>query len=313
MINSKWKILFVFPILTIGNQISIIYTMVKEDLEEKHTSSSRRKEGKGIFEKLGPVLITISVVMAFAIGILWEKVNNLEGGKVAVNTNAVPTTAAQAQQGQPTKAPVSLDQIKKLFGMDLIKFGDDKRKVLFVDISDPSCPYCHVAAGNNPELSKQIGDRFKYVSDGGTYVPPVPEMKKLADQGKASYVFIYTPGHGNGEMGARALYCANEKGKYWEVHSLLYSNKGYELLNNTVKNDKTKAGDLADFLKSAVSASDMKSCIEGTKYDSRLTADTSVAGSLEVSGTPAFFINAQLFAGAYSYKDMESTVTTALK
>lgn len=288
-----------------------MYTMVKEETEEKHTSSSRKKESKGIFEKLGPILITISVVMAFAIGILWEKVNNLEGGG-AKTTNATPTVAAQVQQGQPTKTQVSLDQIKKLFGMDLVKFGDDKRKVLFVDISDPSCPYCHVAAGKNPELNKQIGDRFKLVADGGTYVAPVPEMRKLVDQGKASYVFIYTPGHGNGEMGTRALYCANEKGKYWDAHDLLYSSKGYDLLNNTVKNDKTKVGDLADFLK-PLGISDLKSCIEGTKYDSRLTADTSVAGSLGVGGTPAFFINAQLFAGAYSYKDMESAVTAALK
>ncbi|OGU58923.1 MAG: hypothetical protein A2V66_12345 [Ignavibacteria bacterium RBG_13_36_8] len=287
--------------------------MAKEESEEKHTSSSRRKESKGIFEKLGPVLITISVVMAFAIGILWEKVNSLESGKVAVNTNAAPTAAAQAQQGQPTKIPVALDQIKKLFGMDLVKFGDDKRKVLFVDISDPSCPYCHVAGGKNAELNKQIGDRFKLAADGGTYVAPVPEMKNLVDQGRASYVFIYTPGHGNGEMGTKAMYCANEKGKYWEVHDLLYTNKGYDLLNNTVKNDKTKAGDLADFLKSAIDSSFMKSCLEGTKYDSRLTSDTSLAGGLGIGGTPAFFINTQLFAGAYSYKDMESAVTAALK
>lgn len=276
---------------------------------EKGTS---KKESKGVFEKIGPVLIIVSFVMAFAIGILWEKVNSLEGGGAKVTT-ATPTTAAQAQAQQPAQVQVSMDQIKKLFGMDLVKFGDDKRKVLFVDISDPSCPYCHVAAGKNPELSKQIGDRFKYVSDGGTYVPPVPEMKKLVDSGKASYVFIYTPGHGNGEMGAKAMYCANEKGKYWEVHDLLYTNKGYELLNNTVKNDKTKAGDVADFLKSAVSSSDMKSCLESDKYDKRLTADTSIAGSLGVSGTPALFVNAQLFAGAYSYKDMESVVTAALK
>jgi len=288
-----------------GGKISIIYNMVEE--------KAAKKKGNGLFERLGPMLITVSVVMAFVIGILWEKVNSLEkgGGKT---TTATPTTAAQAQQGQQQAKPnVTVDQIKKLFGMDLVKFGDDKRKVLFVDISDPSCPYCHVASGKNPELNAQIGDRFKLVADGGAYIAPVPEMKKLVDQGKASYVFIYTPGHGNGEMGTRALYCANEKGKYWEVHDLLYTNKGYELLNNTIKNDKTKAGELADFLKSAVDSSFMKTCLEGDKYDNRLTADTSTANGLGIGGTPALFVNATLFAGAYSYKDMESAVTAALK
>lgn len=268
--------------------------------------------GKGVFEKFAPVFFIGSLIMAFFIGVLWEKVSNLENG--GVKTGATPTTAAGAQQAaQPAKTTVTLDQIKKLFGMDLVKFGDEKRKVLFVDISDPSCPYCHVASGKNPELSQQVGDRFKYESAGGTYLPPVLEMKKLVDQGKASYVFIYSPGHGNGEMGAKAMYCANEKGKYWQAHDLLYTNKGYDLLNNSVKNDKTKAGVLAEFLSSAVDASFMKSCLEGTKYDQRLTSDTATAGSLGVGGTPAFFANATLFAGAYSYKDMESAVTAALK
>lgn len=279
-----------------------MYNMVKEETSVK--------EKKGFIEKVGPALVVISVVMAFAIGILWEKVNKLEGGNTTATAKITPTTSAAAQAN---KNNVSLDQIKKLFGMDLVKFGDDKRKVLFVDISDPSCPYCHIAGGYNPELSKQAGDRFKYIKDGGTYLPPVTEMKKLVDQGKASYVYVYTVGHGNGEMGAKALYCANEKGKYWEVHSLLYSNKGYELLNNTVKNEKSKASDLAEFLKSAINASEMKSCLESDKYDKRLTADSAVAQSLGVSGTPAFFVNSTFFAGAYSYKDMESVVTAALK
>lgn len=268
-----------------------------------------KKADKGIFEKLIPVFVLASVLMAFAVGVLWEKVSNLEGG--TRSTTATPTVAQAQQAQQAAKPTVTQDQIKSLFSMDLVKIGDDKKKILFVEISDPSCPYCHIASGKNPELSGQAGDRFKYVSDGGAYVPPVTEMRKLVEQGNASYVFIYTPGHGAGEMATKALYCAFEKGKYWEVHDLLYTNKGYELINNTVKNDKAKAGELADFLKPA-GVSDMKSCLEGTKYDERIGSDTALARSLGVAGTPAFFINSQLFAGAYSYKDMESAVTAAL-
>jgi protein-disulfide isomerase len=35
--------------------------------------------------------------------------------------------------------------------------------------------------------------------------------------------------------------------------------------------------------------------------------------SLGVSGTPGFFVNDTNFAGAYSFTDMESIVTSALK
>ena len=223
------------------------------------------------------------------------------------------TTVQPTAKAQPT---VSLNTIKDLFSKDLIKFGDENRKVIFVEISDPSCPYCHVAAGLNPELNRQIdptNNTFKLVSDGGKYLAPIPEMKKLLDSGKASFVWIYSPGHGNGEMGTKALYCANEKGKFWEVSNLLMNSKGYDLLNNTIKNDKTKSGDLAAYLKSAVDSTFLKECLDSGKYDARLIKDTEIGATLGFQGTPDFFVNDKNFPGAYNYTDIKSTVDTALK
>ena len=223
------------------------------------------------------------------------------------------TTVQPTAKAQPT---VSLNTIKDLFSKDLIKFGDENRKVIFVEISDPSCPYCHVAAGLNPELNRQIdptNNTFKLVSDGGKYLAPIPEMKKLLDSGKASFVWIYSPGHGNGEMGTKALYCANEKGKFWEVSNLLMNSKGYDLLNNTIKNDKTKSGDLAAYLKSAVDSTFLKECLDSGKYDARLAEDTQLATTLGFQGTPDFFVNDKNFPGAYNYTDIKSTVDAALK
>lgn len=265
------------------------------------------KSKKNLQQIFVPVLVLFAIGLAFFSGTLWQKVKNLEkGGTVTKDT----------QPAAPSQPTVSLDLIKGLFEKDLIKFGDKDKKVIFVEISDPSCPYCHVAAGLNPELNKQIdttNNRFKLVSDGGKYLAPVPEMKKLVDSGKASFVWIYSPGHGSGEMGTKALYCANEKGKFWQVHSLLMTNKGYDLLNNTIKNDKTKSGDLATFLKSAVDSAFLKECLDSGKYDARLANDVQVASTLGYQGTPDFFVNATNFGGAYSYTDMRSVVDAALK
>jgi len=256
------------------------------------------------FEKISPFLVVIIILLAFAVGALWQKVANLEKGGTA--KTATTDTGTQAQ---PT---IDISQIKGLFGKDLIKFGDEKRKLLIVEVSDPSCPYCHVAGGKDGELNKQIGDRFTLVADGGTYLAPVPEFKKLIDAKKASFVYIYQNGHGNGELAMKALYCAFEKDKFWEVHDLLYTNKGYNLINNEVKNDVTQAGKLADFLKGAINASDMKTCLESGRYDKRLTSDEALATSLGISGTPGFYLNATNFAGAYSYTDMKTVVDAAL-
>jgi len=255
------------------------------------------------------VLVVALVLSAFFIGSLKTKVDFYEKGRAPGTTN--PSPAAQPQA--PAQSTVTLDQIKNVFKENVIKFGDANKKVLLVEIADSSCPFCHVAAGKNGELNKQMGDRFKLVQDGGTYVAPVPEMKKLVDSGKAAFAYIYFPGHGNGEMGTKAMYCAAEKGKFWEVHDLIMSNTGYDLLNNKVKNDKTKSGELADFLKQAFDANEMKNCLDSGKYDAHLQNNIKLATSLGVQGTPGFFVNATNFSGAYSYKDMESAVTAALK
>lgn len=258
------------------------------------------------------VLALLLIVAAFFIGRLSAQVEQLKGG--GTTTAAQQNTQQTQQQAQqPAQAQVSLAQIQGLEDKKNIFFGDKNRKLTFVEFSDPSCPFCHVASGNDGELNKQMGPQFTLASDGGSYVAPVKEMKKLVDAGKASFIWLYANGHGNGEMGAKALYCANEKGKFWEAHDLIMSQKGYDLMNNTVKNDKTKSGDVATFLKGVVNYNDMKSCLDSGKYDARLTQDMTLAQSMGFQGTPYFFVNTSPIVGAESFKDMESLVDAALK
>lgn len=258
------------------------------------------------FEKFAPIILILVVVMAGALGYLFNEVKNLKSG-----TNTTPS--AQQPQAQQQAPQISLDVIQGIFDKNVVKFGDKNRKVLFVEIGDPSCPYCHVADGHNPELASQIGTQFKYKSDGGSYIPPVTEMRKLVDAGKASYAYIYFPGHGNGEMGTKALLCAQDQGKFWQAHDLLYTNKGYDLLNNVVKNDKSKTKELVAFLGNSVDSGKLTDCLAKDTYAKRLTEDQDLASTLAVSGTPGFFVNDKRFDGAYSFSDMQSTVDSALK
>lgn len=249
-------------------------------------------------------LVIVMVVMSFGMGAMWSQLRSL------TKTQTATTPSAAQQPAQPT---VDLKTIKALWDKNLIKFGDNNKKLLFVEIADPSCPYCHVAAGLNPELNAQMGSQFKMPSQGGTYVAPVPEIKKLMDSGQASLIWIYYPGHGNGEMGTKALYCAYEKGKFWEVHDKLFTNAGYNLLNTEIKNDKTKSQQLANFLSGVVDPGFLKQCLDSGKYDSRLNEDMQLATSLPFQGTPDFFVNTTNFGGAYSWTDMKSAVDAALK
>ncbi len=262
------------------------------------------------------ILVVLLVAASFLVGRLSSQVEYLKGGAGTGQAaqQAAPTQQPQQQQQAPK---VTTDQVKALVDSKKnIAFGNKDSKLIFVEFSDPSCPYCHIAGGKNPELNKQVDEQsgrkqFTVVADGGTYVAPVPEMKKLVDQGKAAFVWLYANGHGAGELATKALYCANEKGKFWQVHDTLMTKAGYDMINTTVKNDKAKSGELAGFLKGAMNENDMKNCLESGKYDNRIADDQATAVSMGFSGTPHFLVNTTPFVGAYSFKDMESVVASA--
>jgi protein-disulfide isomerase len=255
--------------------------------------------GVGILLMLGMVIS--SVILG----------NALRAGGFSTGTGtAVTTTPSTTDTGTVTN--VTQDQILALFQTDNMTFGNKDSNLLIVEVADPSCPYCHIAAGLNPELNKSAGSQFTLVADGGSFVAPVPEIRKLVEEGKAGYVWIYSNGHGNGEMGTKAMYCAYENGKFWEVHGLLFTSAGYDIINNTIKNDKGQAQTLANFLASAMNAQEMVSCLNSGKYDDRIAADQATANSLGVTGTPGYFINTRMFPGAYSFTEMQSTIEAAL-
>ncbi|SRR5258708_381679 len=264
----------------------------------------------------GLIFMALSIlIVGFLSGSLWTENRML---KKAVSVAGVTTTATTAQATAQTPAApaaptITMDQVRGLFTSDHITFGDKNSKLVFTEFSDPSCPYCHIAAGKNPDLNKSAGAQFTLVSQGGTYDPPVEEMRKLVDAGQAAFVWVYSNGHGDGEDGMRALYCANENGKFWQVHDLLMSAAGYDLQNNKIKNDKTQYQALADFLKPAIDPTVMKNCLDSGKYDGKIASDQALSQQFGVNGTPGFFVNTTNFAGAYSYKDMESTVAQVLK
>lgn len=258
-------------------------------------------------KKVLPLILVLIAVVSFLAGRFSNEFQITKKGTEGTTTTPTPSAVTT------TQPKITLDQIKALFKEGNIFFGSADKKVLFVEVSDPSCPYCQIAAGKNGKLNAQAGDRFKLVADGGTYVAPVPEMRKLVEQGKAGYAWVYYPGHGAGEMATKALYCAFDEGKFWQVHDKLNTAEGYDLINNQVKNDKSQTDLLVNFLKGAIDSGKLSACLEAGKYDNRPADDTNTGKSLGVSGTPMFLVNTQTFPGAYSYKDMESVVTNLLK
>lgn len=255
------------------------------------------------------LMVILLVAGAYFLGVYKTRTEYLEKGA----TNVAPQAAVPQGQQPPAPKPIEMGKVETLFKDESnLVFGNKEAKLKFVEFSDTSCPYCQVASGKNPELAKQMNPNFVSVADGGTYVPPELEIKKLVDSGKAALAWFYTPGHGNGELGTLALYCANEQDKFWEAHDLLMNNKGYTFLNETVKNDRTKFAQVATFLKGAVDSTKMKSCLESKKYEARVTGDPQIARGFGYGATPTFFINDKVVEGAASWTDAFKPVVDPL-
>ena len=105
---------------------------------------------------LSGIIIAASVLIGFSgLG------TTLKGGI----TTSGNTTAAADTTGNVagTAATVTQDQIKALFSNPAaITVGDPNSKLLLVEFSDTSCPYCHVAAGEDGRI--EYSNRFAIYS-----------------------------------------------------------------------------------------------------------------------------------------------------
>lgn len=260
---------------------------------------------------LQTALVGLLVVAAFLVGSLWTKVRMLESGggetKNQVSTKETGEVAGEAAQQAPQKAQPTLDQVKALFKEGNIMFGDASRKVLFVEFTDPSCPWCQVATGKNPEIARQaLGARYE------GYIAAVPEMRKLVETGQAGYVWFYRRGHGNGDLAAQLFYCANDYGQFWNVHDRLMTNEGYNIMNGSGADTDQLTGLMA-LLNDVENNGQIQKCVEEGRYEEKLAQDMTTGDQMGAGGTPHFIMNTTVFAGAASYGDMKAEIDKALR
>lgn len=129
--------------------------------------------------------------------------------------------------------------------------------------------------------------------------------------GKANLVFVDLAFFGPDSVkAAEASYCAEEQGKYWEYHNILYSNQrgtndGWASAPN-LKNFASQIGlDMNLF----------SSCLDSDKYEKRVQHNIQVAKSSGASGTPTFVLvsskgGQQKIEGAQPYTVFKQTLET---
>jgi protein-disulfide isomerase len=114
--------------------------------------------------------------------------------------------------------------------------------------------------------------------------------------------FPLTSIHQYAQKAAEASECADDQGKFWEYHDLLFANQ------STLDVDSLK-GYAAELDLDTATFND---CLDEGKQSSEVEKDSQDAQAAGVTGTPAFFINGQLVSGAQPFSVFQQVIDQLL-
>jgi len=160
--------------------------------------------------------------------------------------------------------------------------GDKNAKVTIIEFSDFQCPFC----------GKFYSDAYKQIDE------------QYIKTGKVKLVFRDFPlsFHQNAHPAAEAAECANEQGKFWEMHNKLFENQQALAVTDL----KQYAADLKLDVKK------FNDCFDSGKYKAEIDKDAADGGKVGVSGTPAFFINGIALTGAQPFSAFKEVIDAEL-
>jgi protein-disulfide isomerase len=156
--------------------------------------------------------------------------------------------------------------------------GGKSAKVVIVEFADFECPYCARAHETVIAVMKAYGDKVRLVF--------------------RHYPLSF---HSKAPKAAEATACADEQGKFWELHDALFESQ--ELDVEALKMQAQRAG---------VDQAKFTACMDSKRPGEVVKRDMAVGQSAGVSGTPAFFINGVMLSGARSEDEFKKLIDAEL-
>ena len=135
------------------------------------------------------------------------------------------------------------------------------------------------------------------------------------ETGKAKLVFMDLPFLGRDSItAAQASYCAEDQGKYWEYHTMLYTFQEVEAYDSGWA-DRDRLNAFASSLN--MNMDEFNECMDSSKYKNRVKANFDEAVRNGVQSTPTFILISQdgkteMFAGAQPYSVFAATIESML-
>lgn len=152
--------------------------------------------------------------------------------------------------------------------------------VTIVEFSDFECPYC------------------------SRLIPTLEEvMQKYGNQVRLVFRQFPLSIHPDAPKAAEAALCANEQGKFWEMHdAMFHDQKGL-----AVDGLKAKAVTLG------LKADQFNQCLDSGKFAAAVKADMEAGEAVGVNSTPAMFINGRFVLGAVPMEQITTVIDDELQ
>ena len=202
-----------------------------------------------------------------------------------------------------------------LAGAGIVGYLASRPKTMDITTVDPrQLPQAEGYLMGNPSAPVQIlefGD-FECPSCSQFAVLTEPDVRKrLVETGIASFRYydFPLPGHANSWPASHAAACANEQGKFWEMHDQLY-NAQDQWASHTTRNPKGLFEGYAKAI--GLDVSKWEDCYDSQRHQLKIAANKAEAERRRVGSTPTFVIGKRQIPGALGYDQMKLLVDSAL-
>lgn len=158
--------------------------------------------------------------------------------------------------------------------------GPADAPITIVEFSDFQCAYCARLTPTLDQVMAKYGDK----------------VRRVFRQFPLNF-------HQFAQKAAEASLCAEEQGKFWQLHDAMFDNQ--QALS--VEQLKAKAAELG------VKADSFNQCLDTGKYADAIKADIAVGSAAGVNATPALFINGRFISGAVRIEQITKVIEDELR
>ncbi|HMV66990.1 MAG TPA: thioredoxin domain-containing protein, partial [Myxococcota bacterium] len=167
--------------------------------------------------------------------------------------------------------------------------GNPKAKVAIIEFADFECGYCKRTGFELRRLYEHYKDDVVFVFK---HFPMNPECNPGVQNKR----------HADACNAAVASVCAQEQGKFWTLHDLMFKNN-HQLRPEHLRAYAESAGlDMGKF----------DACLRAGAAMDRVKANGEQGKALEIHGTPRIWINGQLYRSGQSAEQMAAAIEAAL-